>query len=665
MAERNAPPGVTTGRTRRTAVEKIMLLKNRVETARRVRKDWQRKYSLEELYRYFYSDMSSLVMGAESSMMINKMMPTVKTVIPSLFLQNPTFVVRSMVENSDATSVLKAKMAEAALKAIADQEHHLEFSIRLAILQSFFSIGVLKTIYDPKMIKNPRAGEVMYQREPSGIPVVDPAGEPIEMEDDDGNPVVEPDTIVDDETYRWDWVNGDKMLLPDYGPNHLRWPWIAEEVTVLLEDAREDERFPENLRTQLKSNTAALEDSDDMFIPITAEDQMSEHKDDYITYVEFWDIRKKRQLIWVEGQTFSNTQLLIDRQIPVAIENHPYPLLLGYTPIIAPKSCPWPMPYVYNWLPLQKEHESRRRQLSVGAKRTARKIFYEDGSFENENDAIGFLQSSEDMQGVKVSSLDRLPQVHADPILPQNIAQDMNLLEADWAFETGVMGSRTGGRNRGTDSVYDSKVAVSAAEMRDLDMRHAVNVFLESSGKKMLRMLKATMTLSMYVRLRGTSDTHYKTYVAKVYGPEVAQNLEQFPNLRYAFDEHFGENKWLELGPEDLDFEATVTVAPGSARSRTMESEKQDFFQILQVLSSAPILTQSRALLNRIADMFEFFDVSMIDEILAASERANQLEQMKAGRMQGNDPGGGPPPQAAATGNGANISSFRRNFGPG
>jgi hypothetical protein len=90
-----------------------------------------------------------------------------------------------------------------------------------------------------------------------------------------------------------------------------------------------------------------------------------------------------------------------------------------------------------------------------------------------------------------------------------------------------------------------------------------------------------------------------------------------------------------------------------------MESEKQDFFQILQVLGSVPILTQSRALLNRVADMFEFFDVSMIDEILAASQKAQELEQMKAGRFQGNDQQAQAAPQ---NGNQAAMSGFRQNF---
>lgn len=664
MAEPNAPPGANDNS--RTSIDRLKQVQNRIALAKEIRKTWRDKYDIETLYRYFYSDLADSILRddeSSSSFYVNKILPTIKTILPSLFLQNPVFVIRSKAQNTDPTSIIKAKMAEAALAEIANQDHHLEFSVKLAILQSFFSIGVLKCSYQPTLKKNPRAGEVMYERSEAGLPLLDENQEPAIVTDEDGMPLLEPDEIVDDETYRWDWVNGEKMLFPNAGPAHLRWPWLAEEVTVLLDEAREDERFPSNLRSQLRTNMASDDKDDYDYMPMDMQEY--EKPDKYITYIELWDIRKGRQTIWAPGQTFSHSRFLLDRDTPEYIENHPYSMLLGYIPILGPKSCPWPMPYIYSWLSLQREHHVRRRQLITGANRTARKVFYEDSTFEDENDAVNFLKSSQDMQGVKVTDLTRPPVVHTDPPLPTNIAQDLNLLEADWAFETGVTGARIGGRNRGADSVFDSKVAVSSGEMRDLEMRHNVNIFLETAGKKMLRLLKSTMTIGMFIRLRGTNESSFMSYVALAYGDKIANNIKQYPGIRASFDQRFGDDRWLMLSPEDLDFESDLMVAPGSARPRNQESEKQDFFQILQLLSSpvGSVLTQSRALLNRVADMFEFFDASMIDEILAASQQAIALEQMKAGRMQGNENESGMGTQpAAATGNGANTSSFRRSF---
>lgn len=667
MAERvrepNAPPGVAGYQGRSTQRDRIATLRSRVSRARQVRQDWQRRYSVKELYERFYGSVESAIFNTEEgldSFAVNKILPTVKTIVPSLFLQNPTFIVRSKSENVDPSSVLKAKMGEGLLRAIAEQEHHLEFSAKLAILQSFFSIGVLKCVYEPKLLKNPRAGEIMYEREPSGIPIRDEQGQLTPILDDNGFPMEEPSHIVDDEAYRWDWVNGDRMLLPDAGPAHLRWPWIAEEVTVLLDHAREDQRFSRNLRTQLRSNVEGF-DGDELSGPrigTPMEDESMRHEE-YITYIECWDIRKRRHYIWAEGQTFSGTQLLLDEDTPAGYEAHPYALLMGYIPIIAPKSSPWPLPLTHSWLGLQRESNVRRRQLANGAKRSARKVFYTDGTFEDAEEAVNFLQSSEDMQGVKITSMDQAPVVHADKELPVNISQDMALLDADWNFQTGVAGPRSGTRNKGAESVYESKVQVASSEMRELDMRHDVNVWLASSGMKMFRLVKQTMTISRYIRMRGTSDSHFMNYISRVYGPEFAANIQEFPHLRMSFDQEFGDDRWLEVSGEDLDFQADVSIAPGSARPRNQEAEKQDFLQVMTLLGSLPILQQSRALLNRIAAMFEFFDVSMIDEILAAGQRTQMLEQMKAGRLQGG--GQAPqPPMPAAMGNGSNMTGMRR-----
>jgi len=616
---------------------------------------------VQSLYEHFLGDLGGVIIGNESSsdnFSVNKFLPTIKTIQPSLFLQNPMFIVRSKKENIDPSSTLKAQMGQAALRAIADQEYHLEFSIRLALLQSFFSLAVLKCSYRPKLIKNPRAGEMMVEADQAGVPVVQ-EGEPVLLMDENGIPMQEPDLIVDDETYRWTWVDSDKMLLPDAGPDHLRWPWVGEEVTVLLDDAREDERFPSNLRTQLKSNSAGPNDQShggfEAIDPLGDRLENS-HEDQWITYVEMWDTRKRRHMVWCEGQSFSETRFLLDRDTPESVEAHPYAILPGYTPIIAPRPSPWPLPIVHSWLPLQREHNIRRKQLSNGARRTARKAYYDDSTFPDADEAVKALQSNEDMQAVKVNALDKPPIVMADPPITTNVAQDLSVLEIDWNFITGVSGARTGGRNKGADSVFEAKTQVASGEIRDLDMRHAVNVWLTVAGRKMWRLLKSTMTLGMYVRLQQTSDSHFSQYVARVYGPEVAQNIQQFPRLREQFNQQFGNDRWLEVTGEELDFDADVSVVPGSARPRNMEAEKRDFVEIIQLLGTNPMLSQSRALLARIADMYEFFDQSMIDEILGGAQKAQEIEAIKAGRMQGANP------QQAALGGGANIPSFRGNF---
>lgn len=653
MAERNSP--LSQGRGKKNQ-DKISLVRNRAAAAKQLRDSWQTKYRLEELYDRFYGDVKDFAFSDSEGdfFLVNKFWPTIKTLMPSLFLQNPSFNIRSKDEARSPESVLKAKMAEAGLKAIAEQEHHLEFSIRLALLQSFFSIGIIKCSYDPRLIPNPRSGEEMLERTPGGTPILNENQQVIPLLGPDGRPMVEPAKVVDDETYRWNWINGDKMLLPDSGPDHLRWPWIAEEVTVLLEDAREDTRFPSNLRSQLRSNSSGMNDRFSEMRPnmgVFSDDS----RDEFLTYIEMWDIRRRRQMIWVDGQTFSDTQFLLDRPYPEGVEEHPYAILGGYTPIIAPRPSPWPLPHTFNWLGLQKEYNIRRHQMMNAAKRSARKVYYDQSTFPDADQAVAALQSQQDMEAVMVNDQNKVPVVQVDPAASPNIAQDVAFIDSDWNRTTGVSSARSGG-GRGRNTATETVIENSSGEARDLDMRHAVNIWLTVCGSKMLQLLRGTLTLGMYVKMRGASDTHYLNYVARQYGPDFAQNISQFPGVRAAFDQQFGDDRWQVMTREELEFEADVSVAPGSARPRNMENEKQDFFQLVQLLGAVPILTQSRALLNRVSDMFDFIDTAMIDEILAAGQKATELEQIKAGRTQGGD---GRP---AAEGGGANISEFRRNI---
>lgn len=649
MAESNAP---TSGRRgRRNDQEKISDLEVRITRARKMRQDWQTQFRLETLYNTFIGISATNAFGEGAAFTVNKFWPTIKTILPSLFLQNPTFIVRSKNESQNPQSLIAAQMAEAGLRAIAEQEDHLEFSAKLALTQAFFSIGVLKAAYRPELIKNPRAGEPMFENA-GGTPILNPETQELDpILGDDGEPLTEPAEIMNDEIYRWDWVNGDRMLLPDAGPDHLRWPWLAEEVRVTLEEAKEDERFSKNLRDQLQPN-ARNEDERGRHGPSGPFGEFSGSKkgDRWVEYVEFWDIRKRRQLIWVEGQSFSSTRLLLDRDYPSGVEEHPYSLLKGFTPYIGLRMHPWPVPHVWNWLSSQEEYGDRRRQMATGARRTARKIYFDEGTFPDADSAVAALQSNVDMEGVKVSSMDRLPSAQTDPPLPVNISQDLTVLDAEWNRITGV------GLPRGRNTATEARIEEASGEARDLDMRHDVNVWLSTAGRKMLQLMRGTMTLGIYVKMRGASDTLYLNYVARQYGPEFARNIQEFPGVRRAFDEQFGNDRWQVLGREALEFEAEVSIAPGSARPRNMETEKQDFIQIIKLLGSAPILTQSRALLARVAEMFEFFDMSMIDEILAASQRSQQIEAIQAGRLQGNNT------QPAAEGGGANVSQFRREF---
>src|SRR5262249_40362157 len=137
---------------------------------------------------------------------LNHFFATVQAQRPAVLPTALTFLVQQKpgkaVGNAPA-SALQAKIMSGVLDAIAQQDNHLMKSLRLAATQAFLRVGVLKACYDPQMRPNPRAGQPLLNAEDQAL---------IGLQ---GESLVEPAEIPDDEVYRWAWVNAQNMLFPD------------------------------------------------------------------------------------------------------------------------------------------------------------------------------------------------------------------------------------------------------------------------------------------------------------------------------------------------------------------------------------------------------------------------------------------------------------------
>ena len=624
-------------------------MKRRWQLGRRLRQTWQTDYQVESLYNRFLGKKHILQLE-DDEIQINRFWPTIQAQLPSLFFQSPTFRIVTKEREATGDALLRVAYGEAVLHEISTREFNLETATQLALLQSFFSIGVLKVIYEPKTIPNPRKGEPIMTRNLDGTPVLDDFGEPVPLLDPGtGRGAKEPDEHMSDEAYRFEWVNADTMLLPDQGPDMRRWTWIGEEITVTLDEAKEDERFPKRLRDQFRPN--AREDGmgglrRDMSMTV---ERRELEGDDAFTYVEIWDIRKRRYYVFADGQgDLIDNDFLIDDDYPEGIEEHPYAILPGFTPIIGPDQSPWPLPHVYNWLSLQDEYEIRRKQMIEGGKRSARKMFYDDSTFENEEQALKALQSPVDMEAVKITDSQRPPQGITDPDLPAHLSQDLVFMDRDWVRTTGLPGARIGGTRAG--SATEANLEANAGQLRDSDLRNKVNRWLSSAGQKMFQLVQKTLTMGMWVRLRGMNDSELRDFLSRVYPPDMLRSLEASPSFKRAFEDQFGTERAFQVTREELEFQAQVLVVPGSSRVRNLESDRDQFLQLIQILGAAPQIMQSRILLKHLMSLFDLDDEALVDEMQASAQRSIEIEMEKAGRNQG---GGGSPGAQAPANNGA------------
>lgn len=619
--------------------------KARVLAGKEERRKWRSDYRVDDLseaatgVRRKFED----ALTDDNVIWINKFDPTLKVMLPSLFFNAPKFKYDVISGDLSADRERQGRLISGLVHRICQQDRQLERAARLAIQQSTHSIGVIKIIYDPKMESNPRAGEPIFRTNDADEPLMGDDGEAMLLTGADGEPVTEPDQIVTDEVYRIEWVNAENMIFPPKTVDPAKWPWIAEEVCVSVEDAKEDLRIPKRLRDLIKPNGGLRPDEDgfDDEPLLMPEDE----EDGEFRYIEYYDLKNHRYYGWADDVGEEEpTEFLFDLPLPKGIEDHPYALLMGYTPILDPKPKAWPMPLTYNWLPIEIEHNERRYQLANAARRSARKVGYDQQTFRDHEQAQAALSSSIDMEAFELTDTTRPPIFLTDPPPPTNLSSDLAALEGDWIRATGQASSAFG---TSAGSATEARLENQAGSIRESDQRRVVTMFMEDLGRKLFNLVRATMTIGMSVKMASMTDTDLAAAFDARFGPGSSQLMSTSNQLKQAFIERFGDERWQEVNREDITFDADVTVTPGSMKSRTIEAERQQFLEFISTVLSSPIGMQSRELLMTFSRMYEFVDERVVDELVALGEKAAALEAQKAGRFQGDD-GGAAGQQAVA-----------------
>lgn len=617
--------------------------KTRVNRAEKLRTDWERTYEVERCEKYFLGEQWDRGV-TKDNLVLNHFEATIKVIKPNLIFQMPKYYVRPRPGMKSPTGDLRAAMGEGVLEFIGNQDNNLKRSAKLALLQSFFRVGVLKTIYDPKLEPNPRAGELMVETDEEGVALKDPTGTTLVRKDPlTGVPLSEPDEVLTDELYRYEYVDARHLLLPDEGPDAQKWTWIGEQVHVPLADAKTDTRFPAHLREQFTANCTPTEAMRGAFSHVT-----SLKDDETFQYTEVYDLRKKRCLIWADGQTFEG--FLVNEPLQPGLEDHPYSILTLGDPITGPVPCPWPVPFTRSWLEPQREYNINRQQQVEGGKRSARKIYYDDATFPDADEAVKALQDPGDMTGVKVTDSTRPPITQNDPPLNTDIYRNTPLLMQDWRILTGQTGARLSGPE--SDTATEATFVERAANLRDADLQDLVTDWLAEAGQKMLQLVQGTLTLGLWIKMRGFSDKEFLRYAERYWQvpqEQLMMMLRQMPGLKDMLMARFGDERWQQITREQLTFEAEVTVAPGSSRPRNLDVERRNFLDFLRLLGQYPQLAMSRALLQTAAAKFEAMDDRMIDELVALAEKMYQMQSNIAGRSgEGGAAAGG---QSSTAGN--------------
>ena len=619
----------------RARLERLAKWKTRASRAEQVRKEWETQYEVERCEKYFLGQQWDRGLR-QTDLVLNHFLATVKVMKPNLLYGVPKFFVRPKPGRRAPSGELRAAMSEGVLEFIAGQDQNLKRSGKLALLQAFFRLGVLKVVYDPRLEPNPRAGEPLYEADDDGAMLKDAAGHPVATREAlTGEPMTEPKDVLTDEVYRFVYVDARHLLLPDEGADPQRWTWIGEQVLLPLAMAKTDARFPAALRDQFVSNVSGSEAGRGAYAQLKAVQE-----DGQFRYTEVYDFLGKRLIIWADGQLFED--FLMDDPLPPGIEDHPYSLMSLGDPILGPTPSPWPMPFTRAWLEPQREYNIARQQIMEGGKRSARKIVYEDGTFPDADEAVKFLQDPSDMSAAKVSDVLRPPLILPTPDLNPAIYRNVPMLMNDWRILTGQTGARLSSPD--ADTATEATFVERAANLRDADLQDLVTDWLTDAGGKMLQLVKGTLTLGLYVTMRGFSDRDFLKYAERYLGipqEQLMMLLQTMPQLKPLLMARFGEERWQMVTREDLTFETEVSIAPGSMRPRNLDLERRNWLEFLQLLGQFPQLALSRELLRETASKFEAISERMLDELHELATKMVEINANQAGRTQGGAQNGG------------------------
>jgi hypothetical protein len=277
---------------------------------------------------------------------------------------------------------------------------------------------------------------------------------------------------------------------------------------------------------------------------------------------------------------------------------------------------------------LQKEYNIRRQQMMEGAKRSARKLLFEKNTFEDSDEALKALQSNKDMEGVMVMDLLRPPVPMQESPLNSSITNDVPALLMDWRIITGQTGAKMGQSD--TSTATEATFVERASNLRDAELQKAVLRWLKTAGTKMWKLVRATLTLQLFVKLRGMDDNAVKMYLSTTFGipPEIAM---LFPQIQQGLVDRFGHETIEPVSREDLQFEADIDVIPSSTKPRNLTVERQQWLEFLGLIAQAPQLALSRSLLEETAAKFDFISPQMVEEMHALAIAMMQQQMATAG----------------------------------
>lgn len=580
-----------------TDKQRVRAWQTRVDAADKVFEKWERRFKCKQLEKFYLGEQWEGETN-QDKYVINLIFPTIETRKPALVYYRPVFKVDPkppLIDDPGSTVEERTKIRQDTLNTfISEPDVHFQKLVQLCIHEAHFYFGVIEVGYSADFMENPNAGK----------PVLNDSDEP--MRDEKNETIAQPAQLVQSEQVYVRRIPAKRFRVSVRAGNLLRdCDWIGYFEEVLLEDIKKNPRY---------RNISGLEPTG--FIKgEKVEDDGDDPKSGTVKLWKVWDQRSKRRFVWVD----SKEKFLLEE---------PYDFLPFVEPLKFREILDefYPLPEVYNWLPVQKELNETREMQRIHRKRFVRRYLVSPNS--NDEEIENLLKSTEDGSYAhgKDGQIVPVPDAALDPAIVRNIPQSKD----DFREISGVTGEQRGVSE--AETATQAQIMNVRSQIRESSGRQEVGEWLGNIGTLILRTIEHYRALDFWI-VRNVDMAGLDP------ASEVARIVDAWQKVNVA---DFGQ----------LHYEVSCDVSQLSPVAQEKELENWNrFLSLLSNQSLLIILTASDLVLQKTANLYGIRSAREIQEFKKLGQIAMMLMAQQAQMTAG---GGG----------GASSSSAPSSPGP-
>lgn len=563
----------------------------RIDKAVNYQRDWWRKFKCDRSIRY-YEGFQWENQSEYKPYVVNYIFSTLKIKIPTVLFSNPVFRVTPKPTKQDfdiEISSAKARLREAALYTfVSDDENDFSDEIKQSILDAFFAFGLIEVGYSGSFIRNPKAGKPILKSD------YDIYVEP------DGKILREPEKIPEWERVYCKRIIPKRFIVGAYdGRNLKNANWCGYYEWLRLEDVKAE--FGEKVFEFGGGRSGDFTESN-----LTLEEEHMLKEGDIVKVFKIWDLRKQ--------------EFLLVSPLHQKILSKPQPF--DRFPLFGLKFNErfegfFPVPEVFNWIPMQDEQNDIKEAARLHRKRFKR-ILLANRTKIAEQEEIDKMMSGPDgtvinVQGDVNDAVLPIPNAVMDPAAQFTLAsskQDLNEVSGTSEPQRGIS-------NRTTAT--ESNFIEARAQIRDAEPKIIVANWLNRIGKELL-LQQQRLTLPFWIKVNVDSDGLF----------------EEIEETQFLWEQITGEN--LEGG----DFDVQINVTSMSPIDK--EEEKRKFFEFLQILNTFPQMSLFPAIIRETADLIGYKNEKVIREfqkmamiaMMGLMQQAGGNQQPQENQIPGN-----------------------------